>query len=276
MNKTGPREVLRRLVPFNLRVEICRLRRMPGWVIERPRVARRRQGPRACPSFGHRLAVHQSPLRRGLCDDEALQRAKEQNVGIAAGRLDRVFVEPHQVFSYHHVVGRPSRARGFKRGLELHDGRLVQGIGGGCCQVSNLLFYLCLHGGMRVVERHRHGLDLFADRARTVPFGCGATVYYNLLDLRFENPLSQTVLLRVRVTGGRLEGELWARRDPGWRVEVYESEHRFFRDTRGWMRENRIRRRIRRTDGTLLTDHEVVHNRARVLYEPDETVREVA
>src|SRR5260370_34676795 len=97
---------------------------------------------------------------------------------------------------------------------------------------------------MKVVERHRHGLDLFPDHQRTVPFGCGATVFYNYADLRFENPLPQPVLLRCRIERRCLVGQLLTVDDPGWTVEVYEVGHRFFQEGDMRMRENRIRRRF--------------------------------
>jgi vancomycin resistance protein VanW len=276
---------LRGLVPFALRVEIARLRRLPAWLVERPGIARthaRDDVSRA--RFAHVLARHASPLRRAYpsgtqgAHDPVLQRGKERNVALAASRLDGLVVRPHEVLSYHHAVGRPSRWRGFRPGLELRDGRLSRGVGGGCCQVSNLLYLLALRAGMNVVERHRHALDLFPDHGRAVPFGCGATVFYNYADLRFENPLPEPALLALRIEGDALVGELRAERDPGFRVEVYEVGHRFERDADGgWLRENRIRRRITRADdGAVLADHEVAHNRARVLYEPSATTDEAA
>ena len=123
---------------------------------------------------------------------------------------------------------------------------------------------------MRITERHRHGLDLFRDHERTVPFGCGATVFFNYEDMRFENPLPQPVLLRLRIEGRSLAVEIRGRDDPGWWVEIYETEHRFFREGGQWMRENRIRRRFVLPDGSTLLDQEVAHNRGRVLYEPPE------
>jgi vancomycin resistance protein VanW len=153
-------------------------------------------------------------------------------------------------------------------GLELHEGELTQGLGGGCCQVSNALYLLALRGGMKIVERHRHGIDLFPDHQRTVPFGCGATVFYNYADLRFENPLPQPVLCRFLLKDRHLISELWTEEDPGWTVEIYEVEHRFYCEDNHWMRENRLRRRFRRADGSILLDHEVAHNCGRVLYEP--------
>jgi len=232
-------------------------------------VALQRLDGAACAEFGYQLAARCSPLRRGYERDERLQRGKEHNVALAASLLDRALVQPGQLCSYHHLVGRPSRLRGFREGLELHQERAAGGIGGGCCQVSNQLYLLCALAGMRIVERHRHGLDLFADCQRSVPFGCGATIFYNYADLRFENPLDQPVLLRVTVADGQLVGELRCQGDPGFRAEIREEGHRFFRRDGGWWRENRIHRRIVAANGETLLDHQLAHNLARVLYEPD-------
>jgi vancomycin resistance protein VanW len=220
--------------------------------------------------YTHLLARHDSPLRRpGTTAEPRLQAGKERNVAVAVSRLDRCLLAPGSVLSYHHAVGRPSRRAGFVPGLELHRGELAEGIGGGACQVTNLLYYLALIGAMTIVERHRHTLDLFPDSNRRVPFGCGATVFYNWADLRFANPLDVPVALRLRVDGEALVGELRTAAPIDVRAEVYEVDHRVFAVDGAWWRENRIRRRVvRASDGALLLDHEVAHNLARVAYEP--------
>ena len=169
-----------------------------------------------------------------------------------------------------------TRARGFAEGLELHDGRPSRGVGGGCCQVSNLLYWLALTAGMKVTERHRHALDLFPDDARTVPFGCGATVFYNYADLRFENPLAGPVLLSLRVDGTHLRGEILATSAVPWSVRVSERGHRFFLRDGAWMRENHIDRRFIGPDGGVLFEEEVSHNVARVAYDPVEAAAGLA
>jgi vancomycin resistance protein VanW len=258
----------RRALPHALRVEIARLRRLPRWTLERPLLAPQRLAPAERAPFIHVLAEHTSPLRRETgFFSAALQAGKERNIEIAATRLEGIVLRPAGTFSYHHAVGRPSRTRGFREGLELHDGRPSVGVGGGLCTVSNLLYLLALRAGLKVIERHRHALDLFPDHGRTVPFGCGATVFYNLADLRFENPLPVPVLLRMQVHEGMLHGAVLSERDPGYRIDVYEENHRFERVGTAWYRENWIRRRIRRADGTLVVDEEVAHNRGRVLYD---------
>jgi vancomycin resistance protein VanW len=263
------RSMARHVLPFSVRLELLRLQRLPTWWVETPTIARTRLFPDARHGFQHLLARHASPLERtpGAVDPR-LQRGKETNVALAASLIDGLIVRPQQLFSYHRTVGRPTCRRGFLPGLELQNERPSAGVGGGCCQISNTLYLLALRGAMKVVERHRHGLDLFPDHQRTVPFGCGATVFYNYADLRFENPLLQPVLLQFRIEDRELVGELWAESDPEWTVEVYEVDHRFFREGDGWMRENRIRRRFTLANGTVLLDQEIAHNRGRVMYEP--------
>lgn len=197
-----------------------------------------------------------------------LQLGKEANIAVASSALDGLVVVPNETFSYHHVVGRTTKRRGFRKGMELQNGDTAGSWGGGLCQVSNSFYWVAVRAGMRIVERHRHGLDLFPDHERTVPFGCGATVVYNYADFRFENPLPQPVMLRARVQGGAFVSELWTTGDPGFRFEVEEVDHRFYRDDEGWMRENRLRRRVRRPSGELVSDVEIAHNTGRVRYEP--------
>ena len=260
---------LQNLLPFPVRIELARLRRMPSWWRERSSIARTHVTGDTQGAFEHLSARHISPLERAPGTVPAhLQRGKVQNIAIASQRLDGLLIHPDEIFSYHHSVGRPSRLRGFRMGLELHNGKPSGGIGGGCCQISNTLYLLALQSGQKIVERHRHGLDLFPDHDRKVPFGCGATVFYNYADLRFTNPLPSPVLLRLRIADCHLVGEIWTTADPGWTTEIYEVDHRFFRENEEWWRENRVRRRFISADGTTLRDEEIAHNLGRVLYEP--------
>lgn len=263
------RRLARALIPFPVRLEVLRLKRRPRWLVETPVIARTRLPENERERFAFSLACHSSPLERAPDTYPVrLQRGKERNVATAAGMLDGLVIPPYQVFSYHRLVGRPSRLRGFRDGLELHEGVVSHGVGGGCCQISNALYLIALRGGMKIVERHRHGLDLFPDHGRTIPFGCGATVFYNYADFRFENPLPLPVLLHLAIRDKHLISELRTIEDPGWTAEIYETDHRFFRGDEGWMRENRIHRRFLRSDGSLLCEQEVAHNLGRVLYEP--------
>lgn len=221
-------------------------------------------------AYSYELASHATPLRRKTTTyDERMQRGKETNVRLVAGLLDGIVIEPFGCFSFHGLVGRPKKKRGFVLGPEMQRGKLEEGLGGGTCSVSNLLYWIAINAGMKITERHRHGLDLFPDHGRTVPFACGATVFYNQADLRFENPLDIPVLLALTVDEENLVGRLLTTKDPGLRFEVYETDHSFEKRNGQTFRENRIRRRIFLPDGHTLLDEEIAHNKAVVLYDRD-------
>lgn len=277
-----PRQLLTVLIPFGLRVEGHRLVRAVRDGLSGVPLSTRKA---PATGFGHRLAEARSPLERVAGALPAgLQRGKEINVALAARAIDSVVIVPGQLFSYHRLVGRPSRLRGFRLGLELQDNEESAGVGGGCCQVSNMLYWLAVNAGLDIVERHRHGFDLFPDHRRSVPFGCGATVFYNYRDLRFANPLGVPVRIGLSVEdesghvdrperAWTLVGRIDAEADPGVRVTVEQRGHRFFCEDGVRMRENRIHRRTVDAAGRVIEDAELAHNLCEVKYDPPEEER---
>jgi len=214
----------------------------------------------------HVVTSRSTPLRRErLAYDEALQRAKEQNVARAVELLDGLSLAPGARFSWHRHIGPPIRLRGFAPGPELHDDHLESGGGGGLCQVANLLFFLAVHAGLELEERHRHALDLFPDDSRTVPFGCGATVFFPKKDLRFLNTTGTALTLQLGIRDGALHGALRAATPLPFRCELVEKDHRFEQRDGATYRHNRLYRRWHYDDGTTreewLADHD-----ARVAY----------
>lgn len=254
-------------IPYHIKVAIVRLVRWPSCAREWSMGSRTRGMVDDYPMI---MSEHRTPLRRGNEKDARLQKGKERNLTIAASKTDSVVIEPGETFSYHALVGWPSRLRGFRKGLELQHGELGSGIGGGCCALSNLLYLIALRSGMEISERHRHGLDLFPDHGRTVPFGCGATVYFPYADLKFSNPLPFPVLIETTIAGDQLLGRVRAATDPGFSFTIEEHDHHFHRDGDAWFRENRIVRIRRSNDGSILEKEEVAHNKGRCLYNPEE------
>jgi len=264
--------IMRKVIPFGLRVEILRGRRFIDDIQYRTLISRKRTSREA---FTHQLVEGSSPLRRpGTISSITLQKGKEHNVRLVAGAICGLVLQPGELFSYHALVGRPSRLRGFALGLELHDRQESAGIGGGSCQVSNLLYWLGIRAGFTIVERHRHAFDLFPDHCRTVPFGCGATVFFNYHDLRMQNPHKEAIRIGLKIEDGNLHGEICTKTDMGLSISIREVNHRFVKKPDGvvW-RENEIHRTIRNKRGKLLRQEILAHNRGRVQYPvPDDLV----
>jgi vancomycin resistance protein VanW len=215
------------------------------------------------------LVRHASLLRRrfrGL--DPRLQETKIVNLRLAAASIDGLLIAPGEVFSFWNRVGPPTAARGFVEGLILRRGRITIGVGGGLCQLSNLLYWMALHTPLTVVEQHHHGFDPFPDSGRVLPFGSGATIFYNYGDLRLANPTDQPIRLGVRVGRTRLHGCITT--DRPWPVayHVDERDHHFERGTDGQVyRDNELWRRVvdRRT-GQTLERTLIARNHALVIY----------
>ena len=222
----------RAILPLGLRVSLRRFQRRLWNAAHREATARARiSRPEA---FPHVVARHESRLIRSVPQEmRPLQHSKIRNLELGCARMDRLLIERGEVFSFCALIGRTSYRRGFVDGLEMHAGRLVGAPGGGLCQLANLIFWMGLHLDLDILERHRHELDLFPDDGRSVPFGMGASVFYNYRDLRLRNHLSQPLVLRVGVRPPRLWGTVLSDRPLPFRVEIIERSHRFFRGSEG-------------------------------------------
>lgn len=213
--------------------------------------------------------VHQTPLLRQLrAVDMQLQYNKITNLRLAAEAIDGLLIRPGEVFSFWKRVGRPSARRGFLEGMVLQDGRVQRGIGGGLCQMGNLLHWMVLHTPLTVTERWRHSYDVFPDENRTLPFGSGATLAYNYIDLQFRNDTRQNWQIRVWLSDTHLHGELRCDQPLPYRYEVFEQSHWMQHEPwGGYSRHNVLARRTHR-DGAILYEEVLLENHALMMYSP--------
>jgi len=215
---------------------------------------------------------HQSLLIRKLgSTDPRLQHNKVANLRLASYRINSVTIRPGETFSLWKLVGRPSKQKGYVEGLLLANGEVTSGIGGGLCQMANLLHWMFLHTPLVVTERFHHGFDSFPDSGRTVPFGTGATIFYNYVDLQCHNPTDQAFQISVWVTNQHLKGEIRAERDIPERYHISERDHRFLRRSSDGknFRANKIFRERRDTKtGRRLGEELIMENFCEMKYEP--------
>ena len=213
---------------------------------------------------------HKTPLLRKLNNlDMWMQHNKVTNLRIAAKKLNGIVIRPGETFSYWRLIGKPLKSKGYMPGLVLNNGKLTAGIGGGLCQLSNLIYWMTLHTPLTVTERYRHSYDVFPDSERTQPFGSGATCVYNYRDLQIMNNTDMTFQLKIYLTDSHLVGEWKSDRAQAEWYEVYEKNHcikPFFAG--GYIRCNELYRNKYNQLCELIGDEFITGNEALMLYQP--------
>ncbi|MCM1024116.1 MAG: VanW family protein [Prevotella sp.] len=218
------------------------------------------------------LYKHSSLIRRRLGNaDMRLQENKAVNLSIAAPKISGILIHPGETFSFWRLVGNPTAEKGYLEGLTIEGGKPSQGVGGGLCQLTNLIHWMALHSELEIEEHHHHDqIDLFPDYGRKVPFGTGTSVLYNYLDYRLKNNTLNTYQIIVYTDGEYLRGELRAVDRSKFAFHVKAENERFVRTEDGVYRRGEVYRAVvdSRT-GRLIKKELIRKNNAKVAYDID-------
>jgi vancomycin resistance protein YoaR len=146
------------------------------------------------------------------------EEGRTTNVRLAAKAVDGQVLMPGATFSLNHTTGERTPAKGYqvaKIFVKLPDeekSQIVDGVGGGVCQVSSTLFNAVRrtndksNGRLKIVERNHHSLPV-----HYVPPGLDATVAWPYKDFRFRNDYSFPIYVRTEINGSHLTISLWGR-----------------------------------------------------------------
>ncbi|MCL5982055.1 MAG: VanW family protein [Firmicutes bacterium] len=141
------------------------------------------------------------------------------NIRLAASAIDGTLLKPGVEFSFNAATGRTGVAQGYRLAPVIVAGEIVEGVGGGVCQVSSTLYNAMLLAGLKVVERANHSLAV-----SYVPPGRDAAVVYGWRDLRFLNNLDHGVWIRTFIEGNRLAIRLYGDPVPGREVKILTTD----------------------------------------------------
>lgn len=132
---------------------------------------------------------------------------RSYNIRVAAAALDNLLVPPGQDVSFNKVVGPRSSEAGYKNAKVIVNNQLVDGLGGGVCQVSTTLYNAVLLAGLEVVSRSNHSIPV-----SYVSPGRDATVAYDSIDFVFRNNTPKHIFIKTFVSGGRITAKIYGDR----------------------------------------------------------------
>lgn len=141
------------------------------------------------------------------------------NVARSANLINGKILAPGEVFSFNETVGPRTTKNGFYTATEYANGKSVEGIGGGTCQVSTTLYSAVLYADLNIVSRTNHMMSI-----GYAPLGQDATVAYGSVDFKFKNSTDYPIKIQTSANGSKLTisivGTAW---DPAREVKLSHS-----------------------------------------------------
>ena len=122
---------------------------------------------------------------------------RSTNLNIAASKIDGTILSPGEEFSYNKIVGERSIKAGYKEAKIYQGGQIIDGLGGGICQISSTLYNAVVCAGLEVTERYNHQFI-----TSYVQPGRDATVAYGSKDFKFVNNRTYPIRIDVYISNG--------------------------------------------------------------------------
>ena len=203
--------------------------------------------------------------------DMQLQVNKVTNLKIASKKIDGIIIQPGEEFSFWNLVGNATKIKGYKEGLVISNSKMKKGVGGGLCQMANMIHWLVLHTPLTVTELHHHSDALFPDVKRRVPFGTGTSISYKALDYRFKNTTDYPIQIRVWLDETFLYGEIRSIVDLKDKYKIVEEDNYYAKDDDGkFYRNSKVYRIIIDKDTKQEKKKELIlNNHSQVMYDYD-------
>ena len=130
---------------------------------------------------------------------DASNVSRTNNLKIASNKTNNVVIMPGEVFSFNQVVGKRTVEEGYKDAKVYENGRVVDGLAGGICQVSSTMYDAALLANLEIVERYNHQFT-----TSYLPGGKDATVVYGIKDFKFRNSRKYPIKIVTSMGGGTI------------------------------------------------------------------------
>lgn len=126
------------------------------------------------------------------------------NLRLAANKINGTVLLPNEEFSYNTVVGERTINAGYKMAATYSNGAVVDGLGGGICQISSTLYDAVVMANLNITTRRNHQFV-----TSYVPAGKDATVVWGSQDFKFVNSRKYPIRITATVQGGVATVQVW-------------------------------------------------------------------
>ena len=150
----------------------------------------------------------------------ASNKDRTTNLILAANKINGTVLMPGETFSYNKVVGARTIAAGYKEAPIYVSGEVVDGLGGGICQITSTLYNAVVYANLEVTERSNHQfVPSYVTASRD------ATVVYGSIDFQFKNNRNYPIKIVCSVSGGIAQFQIFGlKQDDDYEVQIVSYE----------------------------------------------------
>ena len=134
----------------------------------------------------------------------ALNENRETNLMLASEKINGTIILPGETFSYNKIVGERTIAKGYKEAAVYSGGKVIDGIGGGICQLSSTLYNAALYANLQITQRSSHRF-----LTSYVTAGRDATVSWGTIDFCFKNTRKYPIKIISEVKNGVVTASIY-------------------------------------------------------------------
>ena len=126
------------------------------------------------------------------------------NLANGAKLINNAIIYPGEVFSAYEYLTPFTQANGYYEAGAYSQGKVIDSIGGGACQVTTTLYNAVLRAELEVVERQAHSMTV-----SYVELATDAAIAGTYKDLKFKNDTDVPILIEAFTEGRKITFNIW-------------------------------------------------------------------
>ncbi len=166
------------------------------------------------------LETIQDVLGTFSTDFSSSSSSRVTNLQVGAGKINGHVLMPGEVLSGYECMHPFTVANGYKAATAYENGRSVDSIGGGVCQISTTLYNASLLAELEIVQRQNHSMTV-----SYVKPSMDAAIAGTYKDLKIKNPYDTPIYVEGYTSGKTLTFTIYGKETrPSNRTIAFESE----------------------------------------------------
>ncbi|MCI7795933.1 MAG: VanW family protein, partial [Lachnospiraceae bacterium] len=146
--------------------------------------------------------------------------SRSTNLKVGAGKINGKVLMPGDVLSGYECMQPFTTANGYRTATAYENGRSVDSVGGGVCQIATTLYNASLLAELDIVQRQNHSMTV-----SYVPHSMDAAIAGTYKDIKIRNPYDTPVYVEGYTSGKKLIFTIYGKETrPANRTIKFESE----------------------------------------------------